>query len=44
MIIKFVELMKEVHLIANKKQYDWAKIPIYFTEHGYDFVIKSEAG
>ena len=41
-ITKFMELMREAHLVAKRKQYLWATIPIYFTEHGYDFVVKSE--
>ena len=41
-IAKFMELMRAAHLIAKRKQYLWAKIPTYITEHGYDFVVKSE--
>ena len=41
-IAKFMELMREAHLIAKRKQYLWSKIPIYFTEHEYDFVVKSK--
>jgi len=41
-IVKFMELMREVHLIAKAKRLIWSKIPIYFTEHGYDFIVKSE--
>ena len=40
-IAKFMELMREAHLIAKRKPYTWAKLPIYFTEHEYDFVVKS---
>jgi hypothetical protein len=41
-IAKFMELMKTAHLTAKQKGYSWATIPIYFTEHSYDFVVKSE--
>lgn len=39
---RFMELMHKAHLTAKHKGYSWAKIPIYFTEHSYDFVVKSE--
>lgn len=41
-IAKFMELMRTAHLTANQKGYSWASTPIYFTEHSYDFVVKSE--
>lgn len=41
-IARFMELMRTAHLTATQKDYSWAKIPIYFTEHSYDFVVKSE--
>jgi hypothetical protein len=41
-IAKFMELMREAHLIAKEKQYLWATLPIYFTECEYDFIVKSE--
>ena len=41
-IAKFMELMREAHLVAKRKQYTWATLPLYFTEHEYDFVVKSE--
>ena len=41
-IIKFMELVRQSHIIAKQKKLLWAKIPIYFTEHGYDFIVKSE--
>lgn len=40
-IARFMELMKTAHIIAKQKKYSWATMPIYFTEHAYDFVIKS---
>lgn len=40
-IIRFAELMTNAHHIAKQKGFVWAKIPIYFTEHAYDFVMKS---
>ncbi len=41
-IAKFMELMRTAHLTAKQKGYSWATTPIYFTEHSYDFVVKSE--
>jgi len=41
-LIRFMELMKMAHLTAKKRNLKWATIPIYFTEHSYDFVVKSE--
>ena len=41
-IVKFMELMREAHLMGKQKQYSWYTLPIYFTEHEYDFVVKSE--
>lgn len=39
---RFMELMRTAHLSARQKGYSWATIPIYFTEHSYDFIVKSE--
>jgi len=41
-IARFMELMAKAHLIAKTKKLNWATIPIYFTEHSYDFIVKSE--
>jgi len=41
-IARFMELMRAAHLTAKLKGYSWATTPIYFTEHSYDFVVKSE--
>lgn len=41
-IARFMELMREAHLSAKRLSLDWASIPIYFTEHAYDFIVKSE--
>ena len=41
-IIRFMELMYNAHLTSSKKQLNWAKIPVYFTEHEYSFTLKSE--
>ncbi|MCC6723386.1 MAG: hypothetical protein IT258_02670 [Saprospiraceae bacterium] len=41
-IARFMELVREAHLSAKKLNLDWASIPIYFTEHAYDFIVKSE--
>lgn len=41
-LIRFMELMKNAHLTAKNRNLKWAEIPIYFTEHSYDFIVKSE--
>lgn len=41
-IARFMELMRLGHLKAKQQDLHWAKIPIYFTEHSYDFIVKSE--
>jgi hypothetical protein len=40
-ISRFMELVTNAHLIAKSKKLNWASVPIYFTEHSYDFVVKS---
>ena len=42
-IARFMELMRTVHLKAKEKNLAWATIPIYFTEHSYDFILKSNS-
>jgi hypothetical protein len=41
-IARFMELMRTAHLKAKEKNLAWATIPIYFTEHSYDFILKSD--
>ncbi|WP_181304405.1 hypothetical protein [Rufibacter sp. XAAS-G3-1] len=41
-IVRFMELMRTVHLRAKEKDLAWAKLPLYYTIHSYDFVVKSE--
>jgi len=41
-IARFMELMRTAHLIAKKQNLKWAPVPIYFTEHEYDFIVRSE--
>lgn len=41
-IARFMELMTAAHKIAKTKKLNWATIPIYFTEHSYDFIVKSD--
>jgi hypothetical protein len=43
-IARFMELMRVVHLKAKECNLDWAAIPLYFTEHEYDFIVKSDLG
>lgn len=41
-IARFMELMTTAHKIAKTRKLNWATIPIYFTEHSYDFIVKSD--
>lgn len=41
-IIRFMELMRNSHLFAKNTCLSWSDIPILFTEHEYDFIVKSE--
>jgi len=41
-IARYMELMRAAHLKAKEKKMTWAKLPLYFTEHAYDFVVRSE--
>lgn len=41
-IARFMELMYSAHTMAKQKQLKWSAVPIYFTEHAYDFIVKSE--
>jgi len=41
-IARFMELMRTAHLVANKQKMKWATVPIYFTVHDYDIIIRSE--
>jgi len=40
-IARFMQLMHSGHLKAKEKQLKWSTIPLYYTEHAYDFVVKS---
>lgn len=41
-IARFMQLMITAHKIAKTKKLNWATVPIYFTEHSYDFIVKSD--
>jgi hypothetical protein len=41
-IARFMELLTNAHKIAKTKKLNWATVPIYFTEHSYDFIVKSD--
>ena len=41
-LIRFMELMRATHLYAKQNLLGWSDIPIFFTEHDYDFILKSE--
>jgi hypothetical protein len=38
-IARFMELMRATHVKAKEKRFEWAKLPVYFTEHAYDDLI-----
>ncbi len=40
-LIRFMEFIRTAHVKAAEKNYPWAKVPVYFTEHDYDFVVRS---
>lgn len=40
-ISRFMQLMKQAHENAKERNLDWANFPIYFTEHAYNFIVKS---
>ncbi|WP_413513577.1 hypothetical protein [Myroides odoratus] len=39
-ISRFMEIMKKAHQSAKERKLDWGNIPVYITEHGYDFIVK----
>lgn len=41
-IARYAELMRSAHQYAKAQKMSWAQIPVYFTEHAYDFVLRSE--
>ena len=41
-ILRFMELMRTAHLKGEEKNLSWSTIPIYFTEHSYDFILISD--
>jgi hypothetical protein len=41
-IARFMELMTKAHEKAKQQKLGWGNIPIYFTEHGYDFIVRSD--
>ncbi|WP_262149805.1 hypothetical protein [Chryseobacterium foetidum] len=41
-ISRFMELMKKAHETAKQRKLAWGNISIYFTEHAYDFIVKSD--
>jgi len=41
-IARFMELMNAAHKEAKEQNMEWAELPLYFTEHSYDFIVKSE--
>ena len=41
-ITRFMELMRTGHIKAKDQNLGWATIPVYFTEHSYDFIVKSD--
>lgn len=41
-LTRFMELVRTAHVLAMDKNYGWAGVPVYFSEHDYDFILKSE--
>ncbi|RNI25916.1 hypothetical protein [Rufibacter latericius] len=41
-IARFMELMRTAHLKAKDQNLEWADIPLYYSIHGYDFILRSE--
>lgn len=40
-IVRFMELLRTAHLTAKELGLKWSDIPVYCTEHEYDFIYKS---
>jgi len=40
-IARFMELIRTAHTTAAQQNLGWAKVPVYYTEHAYDFVVRS---
>lgn len=40
-IARYMELIRAAHLAAKDSGMGWANVPIYFTEHAYDFIVRS---
>lgn len=40
-IIRYMELIHAAHKLAQQKELAWSRLPLYCTEHGYDFVTMS---
>lgn len=42
-IARFMELMRAAYVAARQRDAPWVDVPIYFTEHSYDFIVRSHA-
>lgn len=40
-IARYMQLVHAAHQYAKEKAFAWSLIPVYCTEHGYDFIIRS---
>ena len=40
-ITRFMELMRAAHVLAKETQQTWAHVPVYFTVHDYDLILRS---
>ena len=38
----YMEFITKAHKMAKQLKLSWGKIPLYFTEHAYDFIVKSD--
>ena len=40
-IARYMELVQATHKQAQLQGLTWARLPVYYTEHGYDFILRS---
>jgi hypothetical protein len=43
-IVRFMELIHRAHNTAYQRNLSWGSVPIYCTEHDYDFLVVSSNG
>ncbi|QIL77589.1 hypothetical protein [Hymenobacter sp. HDW8] len=40
-IARYMQLVRAAHQHAKEQAFAWSSIPVYCTEHGYDFIVRS---